>query len=393
MLHLIEDARLIRVFGRGASEVRRVSEASRAVEDAFYRLERRRALVPPAMEALYGVLFVAVIIGAALGGQNFSLIAALVVLLYRMQPQVRAMQSGMTQLHAISGSLAAVEWLLDPGGKPRQASGSVVPGRLVRSIRFENVTYGYGAGPTRPPVLRDVNCEFRAGRSTALVVRSGAGKSTVVDLLCRLDEPEAGAIWIDDQPLAELDTSAWRARIAVASEQIELVEGSVADNIAYGRPVASREVIMRAAALADAHDFITRLPNGYDTALGPGGALLSSGQGQRIALARALLRDPEVLILDEATNALDGISERAVVEALASRAGRATTIVVSHHRKTLHLCDDVVLLEDGQVRTSVSIHRLAEGEVEDLYRERSETPARRPDGPGRVDGTIDPRDH
>lgn len=370
MLHLVEAARLIRIFGQASAELARFAGVSHTVRQTLFRLERRKALVPPAMEALYAILFVTIVVGAYQTGQSFSLIAAFVVLLYRMQPNVRNLQAASAQLHALAGSLAAVEQLLDPDGKPQQPSGPLQPPeRLRQAISFREVSFGYAAGARRSPVLRAVSCEFRAGRSTALVGRSGAGKSTIVNLLCRLNEPDSGSIWIDDLRLADLDTAAWRSRLAVASQDLELVEGTIAENIAYGTPEASRADIVGAAKLADAHDFIERLPGGYEAVVGHRGAQLSAGQRQRVALARALLRDPALLILDEATNALDGISERAIIDTLVSRAGRATTIIISHHRKTLACCDDIVVLDGGRVQASIPRLELADGEIEDLYRE------------------------
>ena len=368
MLHLIEAARLIRIFGQAAAELRRFADVSADVRKELFHLERRKVLLPPLMEALYAILFVTVVIGAYRTGQNFSLIAAFVVLLYRMQPNVRNMQSASAQLHSIRGSLGAVEWLLEPVDKPRQPSGNQVPDKLQQAIRFENVTFGYGSVAAGEPVLSGVSCEFARGRSTALVGPSGAGKTTLINLLCRLIEPASGCIWIDDKRLADIDIAAWRAMLAVASQDLSLIEASVRENIAYGRPDASAAQIVRAATLADAHDFIVRLPGSYDARVGHRGAHLSEGQRQRVALARALLRDPEVLILDEATNALDGISERAIINTLASRAGLSTTIVISHHRKTLASCDDIVVLDAGRVQATLPIDQIADGEIEDLYR-------------------------
>ncbi|MDB5458377.1 MAG: ATP-binding protein of transporter, partial [Caulobacteraceae bacterium] len=174
MLHLVDGARLIRVFGQTAFERSRFDEASEAVRLRLFQLERRRVIIPPVMEALYAILFVGIIVGAWTAGVNFSLVAAFVVLLYRMQPNVRNIQSASVQLHSLSGSVEAVEWLLDPSGKPVQPSGSIAADdSLKQAIRFENVSFRFPNDADGPAVLQEASFEFRAGRSTALVGRSG----------------------------------------------------------------------------------------------------------------------------------------------------------------------------------------------------------------------------
>ncbi|TJV04454.1 MAG: ATP-binding cassette domain-containing protein, partial [Mesorhizobium sp.] len=164
----------------------------------------------------------------------------------------------------------------------------------------------------------------------------------IVNLLCRFVEPDGGRILVDGAPLGEIDPAEWRAHIALASQELELVDGTILDNITYGKDTASAEEARRAAMLAEAHGFIE-------------------------ALARALLRDPDILILDEATNAVDGLSEAAIVETLKSRAGRRTTIVISHHHSTIAFCDDLVILEHGRVKKQAPFVELAARSMDELY--------------------------
>ena len=216
-------------------------------------------------------------------------------------------------------------------------------------------------------VLRSATFEIRRGCSTAIIGRSGAGKTTVVNLLCRFVEPDNGAILVDGMPLDELDPVQWLGQIALASQDLELVDGTVLENITYGQNLATATDAQRAARLAEADDFISSLPQGYETVVGYRGVNLSAGQRQRIALARALVRDPDILILDEATNAVDGLSEAAIVETLKSRAGRRTTIVISHHRSTISFCDDVVILRGGRVKRQAPFAELASMSMDELY--------------------------
>lgn len=234
-------------------------------------------------------------------------------------------------------------------------------------MKFDDVTFRYPGSESGAAVLRSARFEIRSGRSTAIIGRSGAGKTTIVNLLCRFVEPDEGVILVDGKPLNEIDPTQWRSRIALASQDLELVDGTILDNIAYGHDLATVADAQRAAKLAEADEFILNLPQGYQTIVGYRGANLSAGQRQRIALARALARDPDVLILDEATNAVDGLSEAAIVETLKLRANRRTTIVISHHRSTISFCDDVVILSGGRIKSAASLAKLESLSMDELY--------------------------
>jgi ATP-binding cassette, subfamily B, bacterial MsbA len=260
-----------------------------------------------------------------------------------------------------------VVWMLDPSDKPEPPQGSGPFQGLTQGIRFDDVTFTYSGSDQRAVVLHSAAFEIRSGRSTALIGRSGAGKTTIVNLLCRFVEPDTGRILVDGSPLDQIDPSQWRRHIALASQELELVDGTIFDNIIYGQDAASAGDAERAARLAEAHEFIEHLPQGYKTVVGYRGVNLSAGQRQRIALARALVRDPDILILDEATNAVDGLSEAAIVETLKSRAGRRTTIVISHHHSTISFCDDVVILSGGRVKKQAPFAALATLSMDELY--------------------------
>jgi subfamily B ATP-binding cassette protein MsbA len=272
---------------------------------------------------------------------------AFVLLLQRLHPQLQQLEGGRLALLAAAAPVAAVMRLLADAPDPL-GSGHHTPGPLRHGIAFRGVTFRYAADG--PAVLRDVTATLPAGRTSAIVGASGAGKSTMVQLLLRAFDPAAGAIEVDGVPLPALDLPAWRARVAVVGGDVELLDASVADNIAYGslRPLGAAE-IQEAARRADAHEFVSALPHGYATRIGDDGVCLSTGQRQRLALARALVRDPEVLVLDDATTAVDPVSVAVIARALGERAEGRTTIVVTHRTEAVGGIEHVVWLDAGQV--------------------------------------------
>jgi ATP-binding cassette subfamily B protein len=199
------------------------------------------------------------------------------------------------------------------------------------------------------PVLQQVSLEFTAGETTAIVGATGAGKSTLVKLLLRFYDPSAGRITLDGRDLRDLRMADLRRAIGLVSQDVFLFHGSVRDNIAYGRPDATFEAIVRAADIAEAHDFIMSLPQGYDTVVGERGQKLSGGQRQRVSIARAVLKDPPILILDEATSAVDNETEAAIQRSLEHLAIGRTTIVIAHRLSTVRNANRIYVLEHGQL--------------------------------------------
>ena len=373
MLHLVHAGRLIRVFGQEQREQAVFESASDAVRKAGFVLQTRQGALPPLTEVLHSALFLAAVVSAWLLGVTFPVIVAFVVLLYRLQPHMRALQLAWSQLQGWSGSLEEVRWLLDSSDKPPPPAGNEPARGLRQQIKFDRVTFKYPGSDERPMVLNAATFEIRRGCSTAIIGRSGTGKTTIVNLLCRFVEPDQGQILVDGTPLDRIDPTQWRSQIALASQDLELVDGTILDNITYGQNSSIVDA-ERAARLAEAHEFIEKLPHGYETVVGYRGASLSAGQRQRIALARALVRDPEILILDEATNAMDGLSEAAIVDTLKSRAGRRTTIVISHHRSTISFCDEVVILGDGRVTNQAPFAAVASLSMDQLYEHDADKP-------------------
>jgi len=208
-----------------------------------------------------------------------------------------------------------------------------------------------GNYPTRPdhPVLKAMNLKVEAGTSVAIVGSSGSGKSTIAYLIERFYDPNSGQVLIDNNLVSDVDPTWLRQQIGIVGQEPILFAVSIEENILYGRPNATKEQIIEAANLANAHSFITSFPEGYNTVVGKGGGLLSGGQKQRIAIARAIVRDPKILILDEATSALDAESEMLVQEAVQRLMKQRTTIVIAHRLSTIKSADKIAVLEKGEI--------------------------------------------
>jgi ATP-binding cassette subfamily B protein len=243
-------------------------------------------------------------------------------------------------------SLEAISSILDAPDTVRDAPDAAEPGVLRGAVSFEQVRFGY-----RPEeaILDGIDLEVRPGEMVALVGPSGAGKSTLISLLQRLHDPVSGVVRVDGLDLRGVRQHALRRQIGVVMQDALLFNDTIAHNIAYGRPTASREEIEAAARAANAHDFIMRLPAGYNTLVGERGGLLSGGERQRIAIARALLKDPPILILDEATSALDAESEALVQEALGRLVHGRTTFVIAHRLATVVNADRILVLKGGRI--------------------------------------------
>lgn len=220
--------------------------------------------------------------------------------------------------------------------------------RLRGAVAFDNVSFRY---PSRPdlPVLRGLSLHAAPGEKVALVGPSGAGKSTLTALLLRFYEPDSGALFLDGKDARELPLDVVRGNMAIVPQEVLLFGGSIRENIAYGRPGADEADIRAAAERAHCHEFIARFPEGYDTLVGERGVKLSGGQRQRLAIARALLRDPAILILDEATSSLDSESEALIQSALASLLAGRTAFIIAHRLATVRQCDRICVLESGTI--------------------------------------------
>jgi subfamily B ATP-binding cassette protein MsbA len=254
-----------------------------------------------------------------------------------------------SQLQQALGASERVFELLDTPPEMRDAPDAVALPPITGQVRFEEVSFDYGDSEQTREVLQRVSLAVEPGQVAALVGPSGAGKTTLVNLIPRFYDPTQGRILVDGYDIRRVQMRSLREQIGIVPQETALFSGSVQDNIAYGKLDATQEEIEAAARAANAHDFILALPEGYATLVGERGVKLSGGQRQRIAIARALLKNPRILILDEATSSLDSESELAVQEALERLMRDRTTFVIAHRLSTIINADWIIVLAGGQI--------------------------------------------
>ena len=349
----------IRSFTAEDREVARVAGASGAYREANRRAIRlSSAFIPLIRMAILAAFTLTLIIGgrAALDGTlEVGVFSVLVYMTQRLLwPLTRLgevfdlYQRAMASTRRILDLLAVDPTIVD-GPHP-------LPDPLRGEVRFEGVTFGYGTGDLRdevvvapPPVLDGFDLTLPAGETHAVVGSTGAGKSTVVKLLLRLHDADGGCITLDGVDVAEVPLVDLRRSVGYVGQDVFLFQGTVRENLAYGRPDASDADLERAARLAEAHEFISRLPQGYDTVVGERGQKLSGGQRQRLSIARAILKDPPVLVLDEATSAVDNETEAAIQRSLELVGRGRTVIVIAHRLSTVRHADRIHVLEEGRI--------------------------------------------
>lgn len=361
ILEVFRGMRTIRTFGRESYEQEQFANASRRLGRIDFKQDILSGLIHPVSELLVASLLIFVLLTALQNPQNLATVLVFIFILYRLHPQVSDLNHARNDLIASTASVEEVLDVLDPRTKPYIRSGPIAFKGLQETIRFESVSFRYD--PAEPPALGDVSIRILQRKTTALVGPSGAGKSTLINLILRLYDPTGGTIYVDDVPLQQLDLASWRRRIAVVSQDIHVFNTTVRQNIAYGRLQATEEEIITAARQADAHEFICALPQGYGTKVGDQGVRLSAGQKQRIALARALVHGPEILILDEATNALDSISEHVIQESLQKLQRDRTVIIIAHRLSTIERADQVLVLDSGRIVEHGSASQLLQNEA------------------------------
>jgi len=319
-----------------------------------FRLNMRRtrvsAVLPPLMEILTTVGLTAILWYGGLEvirGQLTigELVAFLGYVALAINPLNRIGKDYSQYQQALASAERIFE-ILDTEPEIRESPQAREMPRIRGHIQFRNVSFGYD---DKELVLKDINLDLRPGEKVALVGRSGVGKTTLVSLIPRFYDPKSGCIIIDGYDIRQMKLKSLRRQIGIVSQETVLFNGTIRDNIAYGRTEATDEEIIDAAKKANAHNFIMALEKGYDTPVGERGVNLSGGQKQRIAIARAILRDPRILILDEATSAVDAESEILIQEALEKLMKDRTTIIIAHRLSTILGADRIVVLNEGKI--------------------------------------------
>jgi ATP-binding cassette subfamily B protein len=344
-----------RVFGAAAAQRSRIDSFIAAAQHFFFRTQFIARLIPNVYQSLvYLVLIGGLVVLYEAGSGHVASLGAVVLLLVRAGIYGQQIQGSYTFVRQAAPFLERLD-----EAEQRYAASSPVSGQLsipkVETLTFENVSFAYHPGR---PVLSDINFEAHGGEAVGVIGPSGAGKSTLVQILLNLRAPDEGRYLINGVPVQQFRQEDWQARVAYVPQEPRLVHASVAENIRYFRDLDD-SAVERAAQLARIHEEIVSWPNGYQTIVGPRADAVSGGQQQRICLARALVAQPEILVLDEPTSSLDPRSETLIQESLTALKHKVTLFIIAHRMSTLDICDRVMVVLDGHLDAFDTIALLA----------------------------------
>ncbi len=360
-------ARMIKSYGLETYENERLGRSFDERIRLFLKLVTQQARVDPILEVLGGLAIAGVVIFGVyqIGGGTGTpgSIAAVITGLFILSPRLRALGTLNNVVQEGLAALTRMFDVIDERPTITDRSSASVLDNPEGHIRFDAVDFAYD---TETPVLRQINLEIQPGETVALVGPSGGGKSTILNLIPRLYDVSAGSITVDGQDLRDITLASLRAHIALVSQDVTLFDDTVRANIAMGDPSCTQDKIEQAAKAADAHGFISALPQGYDTRVGEDGDNLSGGQKQRLSIARAILKNAPILLLDEATSALDAESEAKVQTALDHLTQNRTTLVIAHRLSTVQNADRIYVIDKGEI-VETGTHKTLSRKTDGLY--------------------------
>jgi len=346
----LESIRVVNAFGTQSEEENRLKKISLETVHAALKTRKLKALVSPVVSIIVTVCLAVVLWkGSDLVLAGAMTVGALTVMLTYLNKFFSPVKDLAKMTNAVAQAVVAMEriqQLLEIDDIIPQKPNAVKPEKLNGAITFENISFGYNHEAT---ILKDITMKINGGERIGICGPTGCGKSTVASLIPRFYDPWSGRILIDGTDITDYDLEALRKQVGFVLQDTLLFYGSVADNIAYGKPEATTEEIINAARLANAEEFILKMPHGYDTLVGERGVTLSGGQRQRIGIARAIIRDSPILVLDEPTAALDTESERLVMDALEKLMAGRTVITITHRLTTIADYDKIFVIRDGKV--------------------------------------------
>jgi subfamily B ATP-binding cassette protein MsbA len=345
--------RVVRAFAREDYEQRRLEVESMESVEMALRARGLKARLTPIVEVVVAAGTALVLwFGARMVLEGSLSAGSLIVFFLYLNRMYKPMQdlSKMTDSYSkASVAYERIREVMDTDREVRDLPGAIPAPALKGRIEFDGVGFGYNPGT---PVLKDVSFQIYPGQVAAFVGPTGAGKSTIMSLIPRFYDPTAGAVRIDGFDIRQFEQKSLRQQISLVLQETLLFRGTIWNNIAYGKPWATEEEILAAAALANAHEFIQRMPEGYDTVVGERGVTLSGGQRQRVAITRAIIRNTPILLMDEPSSGLDAASEKLVFDALDNLMKGKTSIVIAHRLSTIQRADTIFFVKDGSIRES-----------------------------------------